>query len=271
MTRQIIQTRSVRTQVLAEEYAYVRIGLFQAGTQAELKKAIENLKREMKGKIKGFILDLRDNPGGSLDSAIESTNLFLDSKKLLYDRLIVYTKGRFTASQFQAKATSTDTLNALPMVVLINEGSASGAEIMAGALQDQKRAIILGTNSFGKGSVQTVLPLDNDSALKLTTAIYYTPAGRSIQAKGIQPDVIIEELDIANAKQSKQQPWIYLKESDLEGHLGNTGAVDEPKKAKQPETPTQEVSQFGELPKPTADYQLHEALNLLKALNVLRR
>jgi carboxyl-terminal processing protease len=164
------------------------------------------------------------------------------------------------------------------MVVLVNAGSASGAEIMAGALQDQKRAVVLGTKSFGKGSVQTVLPIDNESALKLTTAIYYTPAGRSIQAKGIEPDVVIEDLKIPDDKKQSQS-WLYLKESDLEGHLGKSGEEegkekeknDKDKDKRAPLSSAEALQGLGTLPSPKEDYQLHEAVNLLKALTALKR
>lgn len=278
VTRQNIHVKSVRSKLLDQHYAYIRVSSFQSGTQADLRKIITDLTRDSKGQLKGLILDLRNNPGGLLDSAIEATNLFLDSKKLLYDRLIVYTKGRVTASQFQAKATSTDVSNGLPMVVLINAGSASGAEIMAGALQDQKRAVVLGTKSFGKGSVQTVLPIDNESALKLTTAIYYTPAGRSIQAKGIEPDVVVEDLKIPEDKKQSQS-WLYLKESDLEGHLGKSGEEEEkeknkdknPKEKRAPLSSAEALQGLGSLPSPKEDYQLQAAVNLLQALAALKK
>jgi carboxyl-terminal processing protease len=273
ITRQIIKLKSVKNQLLDQQYGYIRISNFQAGTETDLKAAVATLKRQAGNKLKGVVLDLRNNPGGLLEPSIEVSNLFLDSKKLQYDRLIVYAKGRFPASQFQAKATSYDLLQGIPLVVLINEASASGAEIVAGALQDQKRAVVMGTNSFGKGSVQTVLPLDNQSALKLTTAIYYTPAGRSIQAKGIKPDIIVAELKMSDLKKTNK-PWIELKEADLEGHLENASGEDDTADAaaaastsdKKDKVPEGGIEQ---LPSPKTDYQLNEALNLLKGLNAI--
>jgi carboxyl-terminal processing protease len=270
ITRQIIHIKSVKSQLLDNQYGYIRISNFQAGTDTDLKTTIAGLKRQSSNKLKGVVLDLRNNPGGLLEPSIEVANLFLDSKKLKYDRLIVYAKGRFPAAQFQAKATSYDLLQGLPLVILINEASASGAEIVAGALQDQKRAVLMGTDSFGKGSVQTVLPLDDQSALKLTTAIYYTPAGRSIQAKGIQPDIVVPEFKMSDLKKPNK-PWIELKESDLEGHLANTSddGADADKDSKTAAKDQAVESSMDQLPSPKSDYQLNQALNLLKGLNAI--
>lgn len=265
--RKVIQVQSVRSQMLAKGYGYIRIGSFQANTEAEMLKAVKSLVQQSGGQLKGLVLDLRNNPGGLLDSAVDVSNLLLDSRKLGYNHLIVYTKGRFPASQFQAKATSEDILHGAPIVVLINSGSASGAEIVAGALQDHKRAIVLGTNSFGKGSVQTVLPLDSKSALKLTTALYYTPAGRSIQAQGIHPDVQVDEMTMPTSKEDKYAS-LYLKEADLKGHLNNGNKTTVETVSGGDEDVKDTVS--SSLPSVKTDYQLHEALNLLRGMAITR-
>ena len=181
LIREIIKIASTRQRLLEAQYGYIRIAQFQAGTGPEVSKAIDELKKN--GPIKGLVLDLRNNPGGVLQAAVQVSDLFLENG------LIVYTEGRIENSAMQFTATPGDRLEHVPMVVLVNEGSASASEIVAGALQDHIRAIILGTTTFGKGSVQTVLPLTNKKAIKLTTALYFTPNGRSIQAEGIVPDI----------------------------------------------------------------------------------
>ncbi len=246
VTRAIIH---VRSRLLEPGYGYVRLSQFQLQTGPNLEKAIDKLKAESKIPLRGIILDLRNNPGGVLQAAVDVCDLFLDSG------LIVYTKGRLPDSEMQFSATPGDILNGLPIVVLINGGSASASEIVAGALQDHQRAVIMGTTSFGKGSVQTVLPLHDNRALKLTTARYYTPNGRSIQAKGIVPDIKVE-----NATLKKMAKQHLVREADLSGHLENPGNTDAEKKT---ETPSQHLEE--------TDYQLYEALNLLKALNVVTR
>ena len=200
--------------------------------------------------LKGLVLDMRNNPGGVLNGAIEVSDAFLS------EGLIVYTKGRLPNSELRFTATPTEPSKGVPLVVLINGGSASASEIVAGALQDHRRAVILGTQSFGKGSVQTVLPLTNDSALKLTTARYFTPSGRSIQAEGITPDLIIETTHVT----STVEPSPRIKESDLKGHLSN-GDV----KAKAPIKKDQEIALSEQ------DFQLYEALNLLKGLHIISK
>ena len=191
-------------------------GYHQAG-------AIKELKKESNGKLKGLVLDLRNNPGGLLDAAIHIADIFLDSNKLNHDQLIVYTKGRIPGSDIKAKATPGDMVKNIPIVVLINGGSASASEIVAGALQDYKRAVVMGTKSFGKGSVQTIIPIDASSGIKLTTALYYTPAGRSIQASGIVPDIIVTALKIE--KEDNGDPVMSrVNESDLSGHIKNGNA-----------------------------------------------
>ncbi len=258
LVRDVIRTQSVKSKLLAPGYAYVRISQFQATTANDLVTAIKNLQQENKTPLKGFILDLRNNPGGLLDSAIAISDDFLNSAKLGDNKLIVYTKGRTPNSNMKSYANSVDLLNGIPMIVLINGGSASAAEIVAGALQDQKRAIIMGQTSFGKGSVQTILPLDKEHGIKITTALYYTPSGRSIQAKGITPDIEVDELAIANPKDN---PLLNVKEADLAKHLGNSDNNQDPAAIDQP------LPNLN--PNPNQDYQLNQAFVLLKGLNTL--
>lgn len=260
LIRDDIRVESVKSRVIDNVYGYIRISAFQADTGNELKKAVASLQAKTQGKLKGVILDLRNNPGGLLDSAVSVADDLLDSKKLQNNNLIVYTKGRVPDSDIKLYAKNGDILHDLPMVVLINEGSASGAEIVAGALQDHKRAVIVGTKSFGKGSVQTVIPLDENSALKLTTALYYTPSGRSIQASGIEPDVVANNLKVQLPSKSEAEVPDYVKEADLKGHLLN---------AKKPSVVGIEPLEDTELP--TKDYQLFEALNILQGLSVAKR
>ncbi|WP_227369242.1 S41 family peptidase [Halomonas sp. M20] len=244
LTREIIRNESVKSELLEPGYGYLRISQFQNGTGQQVLDALQNLSKE--APLKGLILDMRNNPGGVLDSAIEVADAFLDSG------LVVYTEGRLPDSDMRFSATPTTAAPDVPMVVLINGGSASAAEIVAGALQDQRRAVIMGTTSFGKGSVQQVMPLGNGDGVKLTTALYFTPDGRSIQAQGIAPDVEVVRgrLEVAEGND------FGIRESDLSGRLANPNGSQEPR------------SPSGD---PVKDYQLGEALNLLKALNVLDR
>jgi len=243
LTRQIIRSDSVKRELLEPGYGYLRISQFQSRTGEQVDDALAALKQQ--GPLDGLILDLRNNPGGVLDSAVEVADTFLD------DGLIVYTEGRLPDSDLRFSASSGGQATDVAMVVLINGGSASAAEIVAGALQDQRRAVVMGTRSFGKGSVQQVMPLGNGDGLKLTTALYYTPNGRSIQARGIAPDVEVVRgrLEIAEGND------FGLRESDLAGRLANPSGS----------APQRDHDQ------PVQDYQLGEALNLLKALNVLER
>src|SRR5690606_38557234 len=184
LTRAVIKVRSVRHVQLEPGYGYLRVTQFQINTGDEVGKALAALKKGNDGsKLRGLVLDLRNNPGGVLQSAVQVSDHFLS------DGLIVYTKGRIANSELRFNADPADASEGVPLVILINGGSASASEIVAGALQDHKRGVVMGTDSFGKGSVQTVLPLNNDRALKITTALYYTPSGRSIQAQGIVPDI----------------------------------------------------------------------------------
>ena len=261
MVREVIRVQSIKSKLLEPGYAYVRISQFQAPTANDLATAIQKLQSSNSGPLKGFILDLRNNPGGLLDSAVSVSDDFLDSKKLGANKLIVYTKGRTSKSSFKAYADNTDLIHGIPMIVLVNGGSASAAEIVAGALQDQKRAIIMGKTTFGKGSVQTIFPLDATHGVKITTALYYTPNGRSIQAKGIVPDIDVSELAINNT-QDNGEALLDIKEADLAKHLANgNGTTTTP--APTPASPIPNVAD------PTQDYQLNQALVLLKGLNTL--
>ncbi|WP_114416767.1 S41 family peptidase [Marinospirillum perlucidum] len=244
LTRDLIRTASVRQELLEEGYGYLRISQFQTRSGEETLEALEKLKQENTGPLQGLILDLRNNPGGVLQAAADVSDVFLDGG------LIVYTQGRLPDTEMRFEASPGDALQGVPLVVLINSGSASASEILAGALQDHQRAIIMGTPSFGKGSVQTVLPLNNDRALKMTTALYYTPNGRSIQADGIHPDI-----PVINAQITPLQERNGPREADLEGHL------------QRPESEEQEAGGTPRLTSPE-DYPVNEALNLLKGLNL---
>ena len=250
LTRSIIKVQSVKTRMLEDGFGYARVAQFQANTGDSLKDALTKLKLQNKGDLKGLVLDLRNNPGGVLNAAVAVSDAFLTKG------LIVYTEGRVPDAQLKFNATPADVLNGAPLVVLVNGGSASASEIVAGALQDQKRAIIMGTKTFGKGSVQTIIPMSNGAALKITTARYYTPSGRSIQALGIIPDVITEEAKITKRDKDSDD---MLKEADLAGHLEHKDAIvpKKPQKGVKLET-------GGE------DYQLQEALNLLKGITIFK-
>jgi len=256
LKRDVINVVSTKYRMLDPEYAYLRITQFQNQTGQEVDRAIDEIKKQAKGNLKGLVLDLRNNPGGILESAVSVADDFLDNKKIGYDGLIVYTEGRAPNSRIKERAHGSDKLNNLPMVVLVNQGSASAAEIVAGALQDHRRAIIMGTKTFGKGSVQTVLPLTDDTGLKLTTALYYTPKGRSIQAEGIQPDVVVSEAVMATKPKTDLSDEL-VKESDLKHHFQAT--QPEANNAAGGESDTEMAAN---------DYQLNEALNLLKGLTV---
>lgn len=256
--RDLIKVQTVKSKMIEKGYGYVRVSVFQEPSAFDMIKAIKKLKLDAGGKLKGLVLDLRNNPGGLLDSAIEITDQFLDAQ-YLKNKKIVYTKGRTPQINSEALASGSDILSGTPMVVLINEGSASGSEIVAGALQDHKRAIILGTRSFGKGSVQTVIPVDANSAIKLTTGRYYTPSGRSIQAEGIQPDVLVEDRQVEKSKEDKMIPQV--NEEGLIGRIEadseNVSSGDNDIKTKNEEIEKDLVNK---------DFQLYQALNLLKGM-----
>lgn len=265
--REKIEIKSVQNKLFERQYGYIRLTQFQAQTAKNMLEAIASLKQQTGGKLNGLILDLRNNPGGLLDSAIQISSAFLNKTKNGKPEIIVSTKGRLQSANFTAMATDKDILKNAPMVVLINNGSASASEIVAGALKDNHRAIILGTKSFGKGSVQTVLPLDGEHGIKLTTALYYTPAGTSIQAEGIRPDIVVEELAIANDK-SKINPLAGFSESTLTGHLKNGNATTE-KKTTVALTKTNPSNDEAKLLH--EDYQLYAALTVLKGLSMAQR
>lgn len=251
ITRDVIEVVSVRHRYIDEDYLYLRIAQFQGNTGKDLQRAIEKaLAKKAAGPatVKGVVLDLRNNPGGVLQAAVEVVDAFID------EGLIVYTEGRIESSLSRFEATASDNTIELPMIVLINGGSASASEIVAGALQDHKRAVILGTTSFGKGSVQSVVPLSQTHGMKLTTARYFTPLGRSIQAQGIEPDIVVER-----AKITRYQPGRSVTEADLQGHLQNDAQPDQ-NDGKQT-TPEEELI--------SSDNQLYEAVTLLKGLHII--
>lgn len=250
LKRAIIQLESVRAELLETGFGYVRVIQFQIGTATSLRQQLARLAREAGTALKGLVLDLRDNPGGVLDGAIQVSDTFLR------DGLIVSTRGRAEDSEVTFSASPKDYLNDAPLVVLVNGGSASASEIVAGALQDHGRALILGTTTFGKGSVQTILPMLNGAALKLTTARYYTPNDRSIQATGITPDVVSQP---AESSQTLDRDASRLRESDLAGHLENELEKDQNATV---DTKTD--------PLLFSDLQVREALNILKGMVIAR-
>ena len=250
ITRDVIRVTSVRSRPLEPGYGYIRISQFQTRTGESLREAVVKLREESDDTLKGLVLDLRNNPGGVLSAAVAVSDAFLDSGT------IVYTEGRMDDAELTFSAKGSDILDGTPLVVLVNGGSASASEIVAGALQDHRRAVIMGEKTFGKGSVQTILPMDNGSALKLTTARYYTPSGISIQARGIVPDITLERMRISRIDNSGAR----VQESDLAGHLESGSEEEDFEAARQAD---------GETPLAQRDFALHEALNLLKGLHIL--
>jgi carboxyl-terminal processing protease len=283
ITRAVIKVQSVKSKLIEPGYGFIRITQFQDKTGENLATALENLYKENKGALKGIVLDLRNDPGGLLTGAVGVSAAFLDK-----DALVVYTEGRTDDAKMRLTASpenylrgngNTDYIKnipngvrSVPMVVLVNGGSASASEIVAGALQDHKRAVIMGTQTFGKGSVQTILPLGNNTAIKLTTARYYTPGGRSIQAKGIEPDILVEDPATGN-----DDAIFHLREADLDKHLINDRPSDEKSdnavkskisapKTNGGETARPAPSEFGS----KSDYLLSQAMNLLKGIQILQ-
>jgi carboxyl-terminal processing protease len=288
IVRAVIKTKSVKYNLIEPGYAYVRITQFQEHTGEDLAKALKALRAENKEPFKGLVLDMRNNPGGLLNAAVGVSAAFLPR-----NQLVVYTDGRTEDAKMRLSATPEDylrgsntdylrdlpgELKTVPMAVLVNGGSASASEIVAGALQDHKRAIVMGTQSFGKGSVQTILPMNNGTAIKLTTARYYTPGGRSIQAKGIVPDIVVEEGTL-----SMSDPGFSLREADLSHHLINPNEGEKPVIV--PAVPADAVQQEEGKEKTESkddksvplefgsknDFQLNQALNLLKGLQFLQK
>lgn len=253
IVRDLIKVQSVRTKLLDDDYLYIRIAQFQVDSGRDMARRISE-QLEKNPNIKGLLLDLRNNPGGVLQASVDVVDAFLDQG------LVVYTEGRLENSDTNYNASAGDITDGLPLIVLINEGSASASEIVAGALQDQKRAVIMGTRSFGKGSVQTVIPISDDRAIKLTTALYFTPSGRSIQAQGIEPDVLVERAEIKTISAS-----VRPTEADLAGHLRNkAGGTESDTKTR--ENSRNQANQEAML----KDNQLQAALNLLKGLHIFR-
>jgi len=264
LTRAVIKIASVRIETLEPGYGYVRISNFQANTGPDLRTELDKLKQENNNDLKGIVLDLRNNPGGVLNAAVDVADMFLDKG------LIVYTEGRVKDSKLRFNAKPGDNVNKVPMVVMVNGGSASASEIVAGALQDHKRAVITGQKTFGKGSVQTILPMSNGTAIKLTTARYYTPSGRSIQASGIVPDIAMDVVKLQKVEETGAE----VKESDLSGHLENgqlkDQTMDKPVTDQDPDLKDQKAE--GKAPPlSTTDYELYESLNVLKGMALSKR
>ncbi len=289
LTRAIIKIRSVKFKLLEDGYGYVRVTQFQEHTGELLVDALNTLYKENKGPLKGLILDLRNDPGGLLNGAVAVTAAFVEP-----DSLVVYTEGRTEDAQMRLTASRENYLRPMqldylrnlpegvkkvPMIVLVNSGSASASEIVAGALQDHKRAVIMGTRTFGKGSVQTILPIGNGTAIKLTTARYFTPSGRSIQAKGIEPDIVVEDPSMPS-----EDEGLGIREADLDKHLSNPNGdeteperkpsesikalpADKPGKTEKDKKP--HTLEPGEIVSKN-DYQVNQALNLLKGLQILQ-
>ncbi|MHB1215479.1 MAG: S41 family peptidase [Thiobacillus sp.] len=289
LTRAVIKIRSVKFTLVDPGYGYVRVTQFQEHTGELLAEALNKLYKENKAPLKGLILDLRNDPGGLLNGAVAVTAAFVKP-----DSLVVYTEGRTPDAKMRLTASREDYLRPMqadymkslpegvkkvPMVVLVNSGSASASEIVAGALQDHKRAIIMGTRSFGKGSVQTILPIGNGTAIKLTTARYFTPNGRSIQAKGIEPDIVVEDPAMPESENG-----FGLREADLDRHLSNPNGGETTPEEKPDDiiktVPTDKPDNNGEDKKPVPlkpgevvsknDFQMNQALNLLKGLQILQ-
>ncbi|MEO6975091.1 MAG: S41 family peptidase [Gallionella sp.] len=282
LTRAVIKVRSVKFKLIEPGYGFVRITQFQEMTGQNLATALEKLVTENKGPLKGLVLDLRNDPGGLLTAAVAVSSAFLPK-----NALVVYTEGRTEDAQMRLTANPDnylrsntdkdylknvpDSIKGVPLIVLVNAGTASASEIVAGALQDHKRAVIMGEQTFGKGSVQTVLPLGNGTGIKLTTARYYTPGGRSIQAKGIQPDILVED----PASAGRDSSIFRLREADLNKHLVNDRpSRQKPENSEQKtlslpdsneEAPNLAPAEFGS----KNDYQLNQALNLLKGMQIL--
>ena len=250
LVRDTIKVASVRERWLEPGYGYIRIAQFQSSTGADVGKSLDKLITQQG--LKGLVLDLRNNPGGILRASVDVAGLFMDGGN------VVYTEGRLANSDMPSNADEQDASDGTPLIVLINSGSASASEIVAGALQDHGRAVVMGTRSFGKGSVQTILPLSDSRAVKLTTALYFTPNGRSIQAEGIQPDILVERAKVTAYKNTPR-----VKEADLSGHLDNANG-DGDGDTKKPKTSNKAASELL-----SSDNQLYEALTLLKGLNVL--
>ena len=253
VVRDVIRVASIKSRMLEAGFGYLRISHFQSRSTQDMLQHISELKSQAGGKLRGLVLDLRNNPGGILNGAVAVSDAFLTKG------IIVYTQGRDAESRLDFTAAPDDVLEGSPIVVLVNGGSASASEIVAGALQDHKRAVIMGARTFGKGSVQTIVPVNSHAAVKLTTARYFTPSGRSIQAEGITPDIVLSDIKVTSVNKPDLEQ---IKEADLGGHLENSNSKDNGKD-KAAERKDAEISLA------ETDYQLSEALNLLKALYIL--
>ncbi|MFP4606255.1 MAG: S41 family peptidase [Thiohalospira sp.] len=262
LERAVIKVESVKSRMLEDGYGYLRITNFQSRTGKDVVNAVESLREENDGALDGMVLDMRNNPGGVLDAAVDVSDAFLNEGR------IVYTKGRVKDAKMSFSAEEGDILDGAPIVVLTNNGSASASEIVAGALQDHRRALVMGQETFGKGSVQTVLPLGGSTAVKLTTARYYTPDGRSIQAEGIKPDVSLENLRLTRAEEGGRR----MRESDLGGHLMNGEKKRQEEKPAEEDKaePEEEGEQDSSEAEEDRDYAIFEALNLLKGVRLLQ-
>lgn len=258
ITRDVIKISSVRHRIIDDNIGYLRITTFNQNTERGLKDSVTEIKNELGEQLEGYVLDLRNNPGGLLDQAIAVSDAFLDKGE------IVSTRGRNESDTKRDNATSGDIAEGLPIVVLINGGSASASEIVAGALQDHRRAILLGTKSFGKGSVQTIIPLPGHGAMRLTTARYYTPSGRSIQAKGIEPDIHIEPAKIEQYEDTR------YRESDLRGALDNTDPKSQDKEdGKEQNDEGEEQGNDKQVQSDEIkDYQLTRAIDLIRGVSL---
>jgi carboxyl-terminal processing protease len=252
LKRDVIKAKSVRGRLIEADFGYLRVAQFQNETATDMLKTLASLAEQNNRPLRGIVLDLRNNPGGVLQASVDVADAFLE------DGLIVYTEGRIRNARSSFSATPDDKLNGAPIVVLINGGSASASEIVAGALQDHHRAIVLGTDSFGKGSVQTVLPLGEDRGIKLTTARYFTPSGRSIQAQGIVPDILVERAEIKTIASPRR-----LTEADLSRHLANGNGEAENGAAKRSGEVLLDKLR-------SDDNQLYDAFNLLKGIALSR-
>lgn len=258
--RDIIKIESVKHRIEEDNIGYIRVTTFNQNTMPGLEKAVKALKKEGGNKIIGYVLDLRNNPGGLLNQAIAVSDAFLDKGE------IVSTRGRNDSDTKRDNATPGDLIDSKPMIILVNGGSASASEIVAGALQDHRRGLILGTQTFGKGSVQTIIPLPGHGAMRLTTARYYTPSGRSIQAEGIEPDIIVEQAKLETLVRGKR-----TREGDLRGALNNDSKVTTKVKAmaatknkEKSKTDSKKSEETAEEEK--QDYQLKRAIDLLRGV-----
>jgi len=254
LVRDIISIQSVKSSALEPGFGYVRISSFQSGTGSDLRKALNQLETDSSG-LQGLIVDLRNDPGGLLDQAVEVSDEFLD------EGLIVYTGGRLENQKMRFEAHKKAKPRTYPIVVLVNSGSASASEIVAGALQDHKRAIIMGEQTFGKGSVQTVIPLNDGSALRLTTSLYYTPSGTSIQAKGITPDIVVKK-ETLKGEEAPGDDLTRIREKDLPRHMENTKTDNQSK---------DEVARANAKKLVEADNQVRRALDLLKGYRIMAK